>query len=278
MQALAQGIVLLFVVSTMFGVCLTLTGSDLAAGRSHHRWLLRAILINLLVLPMVALFVTHGLDTDPAMTAALLVVATAPGGAAAIKLASLAKLDAVHTIGLVVSLLVVGVLTQPILLPWLLQGTSVSTGAIVRSLFLTVMLPMLLGFIVRTHRTEIAMKLVRPCQTISTLSMVITLVLLPVTHWEALRAALTLQVMLASALFIVLIVLAGWLLGGPRSDSRRILAVVCGQPNLAAAFVIAVQDLASPAIMIRILLLLLVNLLVLLPLTMYFARCPVSAD
>lgn len=83
---------------------------------------------------------------------------------------------------------------------------------------------------------------------------------------------------LASALFIVLIVVAGWLLGGPRGDSRRILAVVCGQPNMAAAFVIAVQDLGNPAIMIRIMLLLLANLLVLLPLTMYFARRPVSAD
>ena len=33
MQALAQASLLLFMVSTMFGVCLTLTGSDLAAGR-----------------------------------------------------------------------------------------------------------------------------------------------------------------------------------------------------------------------------------------------------
>jgi hypothetical protein len=47
---------------------------------------------------------------------------------------------------------------------------------------------------------------------------------------------------------------------------------------MAAAFVIAVQDLGNPAIMIRIMLLLLANLLVLLPLTMYFARRPVSAD
>lgn len=276
MQALAHGMVLLFVVSTMFGVCLTITLGDLAAERSQHRWLLRAIVINLLALPLVALVVTHGLGTDPAMTAALLVVATAPGGAAAIKLASLAKLNVLNTVGLVVSLLVLGVLTQPFLLPWLLQGTSVSTGAIVRSLFLTVLLPLLLGCVVRIHFPAIALKLVRPCQAISTSSMVINLVLLPVIHWEALLAALTLQVALTCTLFVVLIIAAGWLLGGPRSDRRRILAMVCGQPNLAAAFVIAVQDFGSPAIMIRIVLLLLANLLVLLPLTLYFARRPVS--
>ena len=152
MQTLTHLLVLALVVSTMLGVGLMLTVRDIYVSLHDRRWLVRALLANFVVLPAIALGVSRLLELDPVLTASLLVLATAPGGPVLVKWATLAKGDPALAVGLLVTLLLVGVTAQPLVLPILLDGVTVSAGAIVRTLIFTVLAPLLFGLALRARR------------------------------------------------------------------------------------------------------------------------------
>ena len=278
MQALTQLLVLAFVVSTMLGVGLMLTVRDIAVSLHDRRWLVRALLANFVVLPAIALGVSRLLGLDPVLTASLLVLATAPGGPVLVKLATLVKGDPALAVGLVVILLLVGVVTQPFVLPLLLDGVTVSAGAIVRTLIFTVLAPLLVGLALRARGPSLAAWLQVPLQRVSTVSMVLVVTLLPIAQWRELYELSGSSAIPAAVLFVVLSAAAGWLIGGPHAGPRRILTLCCGQANMAAAFVIANQNFSDPRVMLMLLVVMIASLLILLPLTLFFARRPLAVQ
>ena len=277
MQTLTHLLVLALVVSTMLGVGLMLTVRDISVSLHDRRWLVRALLANFVVLPAIALGVSRLLELDPVLTASLLVLATAPGGPVLVKLATLAKGDPALAVGLVVILLLVGVTTQPLVLPILLDGVTVSAGAIVRTLIFTVLAPLLIGLALRARRPLLAAWLQLPLRRVSTVSMVLVVTLLPGVHWRELSELSGTGALPAAVLFVVLSATAGWVIGGPQAGPRRILALCCGQPNMAAAFVIANQNFSDPRVMLMLLVVMIASLPILLPLTFFFVRRPLAA-
>ena len=105
MEFVTQLLVLVFVVSTMFNVGLLLSAREIVLAVDDRRWLARALLANLVLLPALALAVAWLLQLDAVLGAGMLILATAPGGPALVKLASLARGDAALAVGLLVVLL-----------------------------------------------------------------------------------------------------------------------------------------------------------------------------
>jgi bile acid:Na+ symporter, BASS family len=194
-----------------------------------------------------------------------------------VKLATLVKGDPALAVGLVVILLLVGVTIQPLVLPILLGGVTVSAGAIVRTLIFTVLAPLLIGLALRARRPLLAAWLEPPLRWVSTASMVLVVTLLPGLHWRELSELSGTWALAAAVLFVVLTTMAGWVIGGPQVGPRRILALCCGQPNMAAAFVIANQNFGDPRVVLMLLVVMVAGLLILLPLTVFFARRPLAA-
>ena len=176
-----------------------------------------------------------------------------------------------------VILLSVGVTTQPLVLPILLDGVTVSAGAIVRTLIFTVLAPLLIGLALRARRPLFAARLQLPLQRVSTVSMVLVVTLLPGVHWRELYELYGTGALPAALLFVVLCATAGWMIGGPQAGPRRILTLCCGQPNMGAAFVIANQSFSDPRVMLMVLVVLIASLLTMLPLAFFFARRPLLA-
>jgi predicted Na+-dependent transporter len=272
LQTLAELLVLVFVVSTMLGTGLMLTPRDIVASLRDRRWLVRAVLVNIVVLPALALGISHLLRLDTVSSTALLMLATAPGGPALVKTAMMAKGDTALAVGLVVCLLSVGVVTQPLLLPLLLDGVKVSAGAILRMLLFTVAAPLLLGLAVRARHPSLAAWLLLPMQRVSTVSLIFALILLPALHAQELLELASSGALPAALLFVAVCAAAGWLIGGPQAGRRRTLSLCCSQPNLAAALVIATQNFHDQRITLMLILLLIATVLILLPLIFFFAR------
>ena len=277
MQTLTHLLVLALVVSTMLGIGLMITVRDISVSLHDRRWLVRALLANFVVLPAIAFGVSRLLELDPVLTASLLVLATAPGGPVLVKWATLAKGDPALAVGLVVILLLVGVATQPLVLPILLDGVTVSVGAILRTLIFTVLAPLLIGLALRARHPLLAAWLQLPLRRVSTVSMVLVVTLLPGVHWRELSELSGTDALPAAVLFVVLSATAGWVIGGPHAGPRRVLALCCAQPNMTAAFVIANQSFSDSRVMLMLLILMIASLPILLPLTFFFFRRPVIA-
>ena len=274
MQTFTHLLVLALVVSTMLGVGLMLTVRDISVPLQDRRWLGRALLANFVVLPAIALGVSRSLELDPMLTTSLLVLATAPGGPVLVKWVTLAKGDPALAVGLVVILLLVGVTTQPLVLPILLDGVTVSAGAIVRTLVFTVLAPLLVGLALRARHPLFAASLQLPLRRLSTVSLVLVVTLLPGVYWRELSDLAGSVALPAAVLFVVLSATAGWVIGGPQPGARRTLALCCGQPNMAAAFVIANQNFSDPRVMLMLLLVMMASLPILLPMTFFLVRRP----
>src|SRR5258708_6483166 len=85
-----------FLVVMMFSMGLELGGEpakDKQAKRRARRLLLRALLVNLVVMPLVAFAVVRGLHRSGAIASAVLLVAATPGGRFAPRVAQLARAD-----------------------------------------------------------------------------------------------------------------------------------------------------------------------------------------
>jgi predicted Na+-dependent transporter len=78
--------------------------------------------------------------------------------------------------------------------------------------------------------------------------------------------------LLVLLLYLPLAVGAGWWLGGPNTEQRRLLALCCGQGSMGAAFVIAAHNFNNPNVIAMLLLILWASLAVLIPLALVFRR------
>jgi BASS family bile acid:Na+ symporter len=110
-------------------------------------------------LPGAALALCWALQLAPPMQAALLLVATAPGSPALLRLNEFARGDQSRAVGLLVVLTSVTVVYQPLVLPMLLPGIGVSPIPVARALVLTVLLPLVLGLLLKARWPALAGRL-----------------------------------------------------------------------------------------------------------------------
>jgi BASS family bile acid:Na+ symporter len=274
MEVASQVLVLIFVLSTLFSVGLLVSAREVLAALQQRRSLAVALCVSFVVLPGVVLALGWGLQVAPPMQAALLLVATAPGSPVLLRLNEFARGDQARAVGLLVLLTSLTVVYQPLVLPMLLPGLSVSPMPIARTLVLTVLLPLVLGLLLKARWPALAGRLRLTLTRLGNISAAVScFILLPLVYRDALTdVALNGGGLLVLLLYLPLAVGAGWWLGGPDADQRRLLALCCGQGSMGAAFVIAAHNFNNPHVIAMLLLMLWASLALLIPLALVFRR------
>jgi len=274
MEVASQVLVLIFVLSTLFSVGLLVSARQVLAALQQRRSLAVALCVSFVVLPGVVLALGWGLQVAPPMQAALLLVATAPGSPVLLRLNEFARGDQARAVGLLVLLTSLTVVYQPLVLPMLLPGLSVSPMPIARTLVLTVLLPLVLGLLLKARWPALAGRLRLTLTRLGNISAAVScFILLPLVYRDALTdVALNGGGLLVLLLYLPLAVGAGWWLGGPDADQRRLLALCCGQGSMGAAFVIAAHNFNNPHVIAMLLLMLWASLALLIPLALVFRR------
>ena len=274
LEVASQVLVLIFVLSTLFSVGLLVSARQVLAALQQRRSLAVALCANFVVLPGAALALCWGLQLAPPMQAALLLVTTAPGSPVMLRLNEFARGDQAKAVGLLVLLTSLTMVYQPLVLPMLLPGLSVSPMPIARTLVLTVLLPLVLGMLLKARWPALAGRLRPALARLGNISAVLScFILLPLVYLDALKdVALNGGGLLVLLLYLPLAVGAGWWLGGPDADQRRLLALCCGQGSMGAAFVIAVHNFNNPHVIAMLLLILWASLALLIPLALVFRR------
>jgi BASS family bile acid:Na+ symporter len=108
---------------------------------------------------------------------------------------------------------------------------------------------------------------------ISNISLVLLLVLMLGTNISEVLGLLGSGAILAMLLMVVVAVVAGYFLGGPGTDTKRVLALGTGQRNLAATFVVATGNFAAqPEVLIFLTAAGLVGMLILFPIAAEFGK------
>jgi len=263
---------LVFVVSSMLAVGLSLTLGQILTPLRNVRLVSLALLVNFVLVPLTAFLIAKLLYLDQPLGVSLLLLGTAAGAPFLPLLARTAKGNLAFAVGLMVLLMVTTVGYMPLVLPLLLKGVSVDPLLIGRSLVLLMLLPLTVGLLVKARFNAIAARAQPPLNRVSTLSLALLIILLLATNIQNVFSLFGTRGVLASILFIVAASGMGWIMGGPAPDTKGVLALGSAQRNIAAALVVAGQNFEDPRVVVMVVVVAIVGLLLLMPLARFLAK------
>jgi BASS family bile acid:Na+ symporter len=236
---------LAFVLTSMLSMGLSLTVSQILQPLRSIRLVIMALAANFVVIPAAAFALSRIIPLDQSVQIGLLLLGTAAGAPFLPKLAQIAKSNVAFAVGLMTMLMVVTIVYLPIVLPLVLPGGEVDTVQIALSLIVTMLVPLLIGLFIKA-RYEGAAEALQPVMAqISTISLALLLVLMLGLNFSNVIALFGTGAIIATLLFIAISLLGGYLLGGPSTETKRVLALGTGQRNLSAAFIIATGSFAD---------------------------------
>src|SRR5512143_925698 len=268
----AKAAVLLFVVSSMLAMGLSLTVSQVIASLRNGRLVFLTLLANFVLLPLAALALTHLLQLEPPHGIGLLLLGIAAGAPFLPKLTEIAKGNMAFAVGMMVLLMVVTVGYLPLVLPLLLEGVSVDPAKIARSLILIMLFPLATGLVVKARYERTAERVQPVFNRISSLSFILLAVLLLVANIRNVMEVFGTGGILAGAILIATGFGIGWLFGGPSNDTKRVMALGTAQRNVSAAILVSNQNFDDPKVAVMVIVTAMVGLLMLIPLSRVLAR------
>ena len=261
-----------FVVSSMLAMGAGLTISQISEPLRNVRLVVLALLANFVVMPLGALGLAKVLLLDEPFGIGLLLLGCAAGAPFLPKLAELAKGNLAFAVGAMVLLMVVTVAYLPTVLPMLLPGITVHPWNIARSLLLLMLLPLVIGLVLKARYGDLAERVKPVLDWISNISLILLVCLITAANIDKVLQVFGTRGILAGLLFIALGVGTGWLLGGPNADTKRVMALGTGQRNIAAALVVASQSFSDANVVVMVIVVAIIGLIILMPLSRALAN------
>ena len=256
---------LLFVVTSMLAMGLTLTVPQIMEPLKNVRLVVMALLANFVLVPLLAYAITRVLPLEQSLKVGLIVLATAAGAPFLPKLVQGAKGNVAFGVGLMVLLMVVTIIYMPIVLPLLLPGVSVNPWDIAKSLIVLMLVPLAIGLLMRSHSPDSAARWQPVMSKISGLAILVLLVVGVGLNVSNIIDLIGTGGILALLLFIIGSFLIGFLLGGRDPGDRSVMGLGTAQRNVSAAIVVAAQNFSGTDTMSFVLVAAILLLLLLLP-------------
>jgi BASS family bile acid:Na+ symporter len=234
--------VLTFVITSMLAMGLSLTVSMIAAPLRNARLMILALVANFILVPLIAYLILLVIPLEQGLAIGLIILATAAGAPFLPKLVQAAKGNTAFSVGLMVLLMVVTIIYVPFVLPLLLQGVQVNPLEIAKSLVILMLIPLAIGLVIKARYETIAESLFPHMNHVSSLALVLLLVSGLVLNFSAIVGVIGTGAILAIAIFLVVTVVVGYILGGSEKSTKSVLGLGTAQRNISAAFLIAVQN------------------------------------
>jgi BASS family bile acid:Na+ symporter len=254
LQRIADFSVLTFVVSSMLVMGMSQRLGDVVAPMKDARIVTFALAVNFVAAPLLALLLSRVIPLQPAHAIGLLLLGGGAGAPFIPKLAEVAGGNLAFSVAIMVLLMVGSIVFMPVALPYLIPGLSADPLSIAKPLMLLLLLPLAMGFAL-SARWERASELMLPyLRKVSSLAFLLLLVLLVGLNLQALFAMLGSFAIGTYLLFIIVLVMLGYAVGGTDPRTRGVFALASGQRNVPAAVIVAVGGFKEhPAVMVMVL-------------------------
>ena len=270
---LVQVAALVFVVSSMLAMGLSLTVPQITAPLKNVRLVVVALLVNFVAVPALVVGIQAVMDLDQDIYIGLLIMGTAAGAPFLPKLAESAKGNVAFSVGLMVMLMVVTVIYLPIVLPLLLSGVQVDPWAIAKSLIFVMLLPLAIGLVMKARWSGTAEGLQPHMAKASSVAILFMLVGAVILKWDQIVSLIGTGGILAIVIFILVSLVLGYFSGGKDPATRSVMGLGTAQRNLSAALVVGAQNFSDkPDVLTTIIVAGLVGLVLLLPTASEFGK------
>ncbi len=264
LQLLVKASVLIFVVSSMLTIGLAASIHRIVAPLRRPVWVLRALLANFVLAPVVVVAMAHWLKLDPGYELGLMLLAFAAGSPLLPKLAEAGRTDLASATSLMVLLMALSVVIMPLALPLLVQGMQVDPLRIAAPLILLMLAPLALGMLCKHFAPQLGEKLLPAITKLSNIGFAAVVLLICGTNLPALIGVLGSGAIAAAVGFVALLYALAWAIAEPQPGGRRLLGYATASRNTGAALVTAGASGADPKAAVMLIVVGVIALLLLL--------------
>ena len=218
-------VALAFLASAMFSVGLDLTARQIVEPLKNRRLVGAALLANVVLVPLLALAIVRLIPMDPALAIGIVVYSLAAGTEGGPKFVQLAKGNAGFAVGLLALLLSITVVCMPMALSLAVPDAHIDRGSLLVKLLMAVVVPIGAGLVIRAARAGLADRLSAFMHRAVLALLAVFFVQVIVVNYEAMLG-LQSGALLGGLLYFAAAFAIAYLLGGPRQENRRALAIM----------------------------------------------------
>jgi BASS family bile acid:Na+ symporter len=222
-----------------------LTLSQIVQPLKNARLVILALLANFVLVPLLAYGITLVIPLEDSLKIGLIVLATCAGAPFLVLEARGAKANLAVAVGVMTLLMVVTIFYLPVVLPLLLSGVEVDAGAIAQSLIVLMLIPLILGLLIKSLSPEAAKNWAPTMNKIGSLGILILLVVGLGLNLANVISLIGTGGFLALLLFIIGSLLIGFALGGRDPGTRIVMGLGTAQRNVSAAILITLTNFAG---------------------------------
>ncbi len=250
LRALVPPLVLAFVLSTMLNVGITQRPAAILRQLRHRAFVLKMLLVNFVVAPLVMVLLLRAVPLEPALEAGLLVFGLCAGAPFLIRLTQLAEQQLALGAAVMFLLMLVTVPFVPLVLPLLLTGASVDAWAIARTLVEQLVLPTAIGMALARWLPGVARALQPWTARVAALTLYAVIVATTVGYLPNMLEIVGTGAILVLLAFVAAALAAGYWAGSGEDHLEDVGALGTAQRNTAAGLVIATQNFGDPDVLV----------------------------
>jgi predicted Na+-dependent transporter len=231
LTALFDAGIVISIVATVLSLGMTYTVGQLVAPLHRVVLVIVMVVLNAGAIPAVAWGIAEITPMDSKYVPGLVLATLGAGSAAGLKAAQLAKrADLPLAVSVVVVLQLVNIVAVPLWAGQVVTGASISAWSIIQSLLLVVLLPLVVGLIIRARYADHAKDWRAELVKVANLALVVALATGISANWSTIVSMFGSWVIVTAIIIIVLAgalgLLPGLLLGGRSAEVRTTTGMV----------------------------------------------------
>lgn len=254
-KLIASWLVPLFVVTSMLNVGLTQKPSRILHHLRNYRFLVRMVATNLIIVPALMVFTLQLVPVEDAYAAGLIVFSLAAGAPFLIKLTAASEHDLALGATVLMVLMAATVALMPILLPLLIEGLAVDSLAIVRTLLLQMIAPMLVGMAIAEWLESLDAVIQPWVARISNIALYGLILSILVGYVREMADPRLWLAILVGAMVLAFGFFVGYMMGDGRDHLNDMGGLATAQRGTASAMIVAGQNFEDPRVLVVITLL-----------------------
>ena len=229
-------VVFVFAVSNLGSMGLQVRIGEALAKMRDVRFLILFFVWGWVVGPALGFLITRILPLETPYAAVMLMTSLAPCAPFLPQMIGRARGDVAFG-GAFIPLATVGtVILLPLLSPLLIKGVSVSSWALAKPLIISVLIPLIVGTVIRTYASTVADKIFKPVKLIAGLSTLLTIVLCLLIFGERILNTAGSFALLSMTVFMLVLGFLSYRFGfGLKQSERSVMGLGMGTRNITAA-------------------------------------------
>jgi bile acid:Na+ symporter, BASS family len=244
-QSIFQPVVMIFTISNLLTMGLLVNIPQVIKKLSNPKLLLMIFLWAWVVGPAIAFLIVLIIPLAAPYVIVLYIASLAPCAPFLPPMIGKARGDVAFA-GAFIPLAVVGtVVFLPLFAPILIKGIAINALALAKPLIITMLIPLIIGALIKTYAEKVADKIFIPVKKLAGLSTIITIILCFLLYGELMISTAGSFALLSLTIFMVVMALLTYFLGfGLKQNERSVMSLGIGTRNIAAVLigVLAIPD------------------------------------